>query len=156
MATQNWVNIGSDNRLMPDGTQAITWTNVGLSSVELRGVLPRVIPYKSLASQTCEVSLKITLLKINSTSSRGQCVNVLTRYQSSPCFSLQGDLVFPLIYAWINVWSGGLRRHRAHYDVTVMWRESAGFPSQRTSSAEIVSILRVIIKSAFLRASLPR
>ena len=34
-------------------------------------------------------------------------------------------LMFSLIYAWINGWvnnreAGDLRRHRAHYDVTVM------------------------------------
>ena len=43
-------------------------------------------------------------------------------------------LVFSLIYAWINDWAnsgeaGDLRRHRTHYDVTVMkfWYESVGF-----------------------------
>ena len=37
----------------------------------------------------------------------------------------RGALMFSLICAWINVWvnnreAGDLRRHRAHYDVTVM------------------------------------
>ena len=37
----------------------------------------------------------------------------------------RGALVFPLICAWINDWvnngvAGDLRRHRAHYDITVM------------------------------------
>ena len=37
----------------------------------------------------------------------------------------RGALMFSLIYAWINGWvnnreAGDLRRHRAHYDVTVM------------------------------------
>ena len=37
----------------------------------------------------------------------------------------RGTLMFSLICAWINVWvnnreAGDLRRHRAHYDVTVM------------------------------------
>ena len=37
----------------------------------------------------------------------------------------RGALIFPLIYAWINVWANNreaddLRCHRAHYDVTVM------------------------------------
>ena len=37
----------------------------------------------------------------------------------------RGALMFSLICAWINCWAnnrkaGGLRRHRAHYDVTVM------------------------------------
>ena len=38
----------------------------------------------------------------------------------------RGALMFSLICAWINVWvnyreAGGLRRHRAHYDVTVIY-----------------------------------
>ena len=38
----------------------------------------------------------------------------------------RGALMFSLIYAWTNGWvnnqdAGDLRRHRAHYDVTVMW-----------------------------------
>ena len=37
----------------------------------------------------------------------------------------RGALVFSLICAWTNGWdnrnAGDLRRHRAHYDVTVMW-----------------------------------
>ena len=38
----------------------------------------------------------------------------------------RGALVFSLIFAWINGWVntgeyGDLRRHRAHYNVTVMW-----------------------------------
>ena len=37
----------------------------------------------------------------------------------------RGALMFPLIWAWINGWvnngeAGDLRRHRAHYDITVM------------------------------------
>ena len=37
----------------------------------------------------------------------------------------RGTLMFSLIYAWTNSWAnnrdaGDLRRHRAHYDVTVM------------------------------------
>ena len=38
----------------------------------------------------------------------------------------RGALMFPLIYAWINGWvnnreAGDWRRHRGHYDVTVMF-----------------------------------
>ena len=38
----------------------------------------------------------------------------------------RGALMFSLICAWINGWvknreAGDLRRHRAHYDVNVMW-----------------------------------
>ena len=40
----------------------------------------------------------------------------------------RGDLMFSLICAWINGWvnnrdAGGLRRHRAHYDVAVMRKQ---------------------------------
>ena len=39
----------------------------------------------------------------------------------------RGALICPLIYAWTNNWAnnreaGDLRRHRAHYDVTIMLR----------------------------------
>ena len=54
----------------------------------------------------------------------------------SPVNSLQkgqwrGALMFSLIYAWINGWvnndeDGALRRHRTHYDVTVMTRWQYG------------------------------
>ena len=42
----------------------------------------------------------------------------------------RGALMFPLICAWINVWASNreavdLRRHHAHYDVTVMMRRTA-------------------------------
>ena len=38
----------------------------------------------------------------------------------------RGALMFSLICVWINAWvnnreAGDLRRHRAHYDVTIMW-----------------------------------
>ena len=38
----------------------------------------------------------------------------------------RGALMFSLICAWMNGWvnireAGGLRRHRVHYDVIVMW-----------------------------------
>ena len=44
----------------------------------------------------------------------------------------RGALMFSLICAWINAWvknreAGDLRRHRAHYDVTVMSPESLTF-----------------------------
>ena len=47
-------------------------------------------------------------------------------------------LMFSLIWAWINGWvndheAGGLRRHRAHYDVTVI----CGFESIHDSSAKV-------------------
>ena len=33
----NWVNIGSDNGLLPTQCQAITWTNAGLLSIRFLG-----------------------------------------------------------------------------------------------------------------------
>ena len=51
-----------------------------------------------------------------------------------------GALMFSLICAWINGWvnnreAGDLRRHHAHYDVTVMWYDSAGPPfTKKTAS----------------------
>ena len=51
---------------------------------------------------------------------------------------------FSFICVWINGWvnnreAGDLRRYRAHYDVTVMIG-GGGFPSQRASNAEHVSM----------------
>ena len=44
----------------------------------------------------------------------------------------RGALMFYLICAWIHAWvnngeAGDLRRHRAHYDVVVMWRDGCIF-----------------------------
>ena len=49
----------------------------------------------------------------------------------------RGDLIFSLICTWINGWvnngeAGDLRRHRAHCDVTVIFRVSAGLPVHET------------------------
>ena len=40
----------------------------------------------------------------------------------------RGAFMFSLVWAWINGWAnnreaGGLRLHRTHYDVTVMWQQ---------------------------------
>ena len=51
-----------------------------------------------------------------------------TGHRWIPCINSQwrGALMFSLMCAWINGWvnngkTGDLRRHRAHYDVTVMY-----------------------------------
>ena len=57
-------------------------------------------------------------------------------------------LMFSLIRAWIKVWvynreANDLRRHRAHYDVTVMWRNSthvALLPRARMFRSTIVVV----------------
>ena len=43
MATEIWVNIGSANGLLPDGNQAITWTNVDWSSAKSSDIHIRAI-----------------------------------------------------------------------------------------------------------------
>ena len=56
----------------------------------------------------------------------------------------RGALIFSLIYAWTNGWvnnrdAGDLRRHHAHYDVTVIFGAPTltwGLPPQMTSSME--------------------
>ena len=56
----------------------------------------------------------------------------------------RGALMFPLINAWTNGWTnnrdaGNLRRHRVHYDVTVMYLEDrfdSIFPSCKISVAK--------------------
>ena len=47
----------------------------------------------------------------------------------------RGALMFPLICTWINGWvnnreAGDLRRHRAHYDVTIMQRACMSYIAQ--------------------------
>ena len=51
----------------------------------------------------------------------------------------RGALMFSLICVWINGWvnnreAGDLRRHCAHYDVTVMWNTGLQ-PNKRTRTA---------------------
>ena len=95
---------------------------------------------------------EVTHLKINTIVLRGQCVNDISGRESTcHCGSVHDDvtifrvtghrspvnsphkgqwrgaLMFSLICARINGWvnnreAGDLRRHRAHHDVTVMWK----------------------------------
>ena len=70
----------------------------------------------------------------------------------------RGTLMFSLICAWTNGWvnnrnAGGLRRHRSHYDVTVMWwrnipiqRNTPAWPSRTSDSISN----RVSVKGAFV------
>ena len=51
-------------------------------------------------------------------------------------------LVLSLIYAWTNGWvnnrdAGGLRRHRAHYDLTVMQIKNEFLQNQQRSRSQI-------------------
>ena len=53
----------------------------------------------------------------------------------------RGASMFPLIYAWMNVWAnnrqaGDLRDHRAHYDVTVVIRKTISRASWAASLTE--------------------
>ena len=64
----------------------------------------------------------------------------------------RGALVFSLICAWINGWvnyreTGDFRRHRAHYDVTVMLVSIADMPLYEPTMAEITD--------AYIRHSAP-
>ena len=59
----------------------------------------------------------------------------------------RGALMFTLICAWINGWvnnreAGDLRRHRAHYDVTVMAREA--FPCEDVIVGAVCLIYEII------------
>ena len=61
MATENCVNIGSGNCLLPDGT----WTNVDLLSVRSSGIHLRAILQEIPQPSVNEINLKITYLKFN-------------------------------------------------------------------------------------------
>ena len=66
----------------------------------------------------------------------------------------RGALMFSLIFAWINGWvnnreAGDLRRHRAHYDVTVMFvlvRVSLGSSADTLLSLHRLPIDHVLLK----------
>ena len=57
MAAEIWVNIGSDNPGLLH--QAITWTNVELSSARSSGIHLRSIPQEIPQPSVTEISLKI-------------------------------------------------------------------------------------------------
>ena len=64
-----WVSIGSGNGLAR-WHQAITWTNVDLSSVMFCGIHMKAIPQWVLKLFFCTLSLKIIFFDITATSSR--------------------------------------------------------------------------------------
>ena len=66
MATEIWVNIGSGNGLLPDGTQVITWANVDWSSVKSSDIHIRAISQEIPQPAITKIHLKITNLKFNS------------------------------------------------------------------------------------------
>ena len=66
----------------------------------------------------------------------------------------RGALIFSLIWPWINGWlnngdAGGLRRHRAHYDVTVMIWDFGEFISpyrQISPSLEAMEFVLMVVR----------
>ena len=58
----------------------------------------------------------------------------------------RGALMFSLIYAWIDGWvntheTGDLRRHRAHYDVSVMKRKCMNHTQLDTAGTKVLRLL---------------
>ena len=79
------------------------------------------------ASVVWDVVLMMTSPNGNKFPRFWHCVQGIHRWpvNSSHKGQWRGDLMFSLIYAWINGWvnnreAGDVRRHRAHHDVTVM------------------------------------
>ena len=66
MATKIWVNIGSGNGLLPDGTKPFTWTNVDWSSVKSSDIHIRAISQEMPQPSIPKISFKITYLKFYS------------------------------------------------------------------------------------------
>ena len=67
----------------------------------------------------------------------------------------RGALIFSLIWAWTNGWANlwdacDLRRHRAHYDVTVMTKQRLFFVKSDISSrliwTTILTACRVVVR----------
>ena len=66
MASGIWVNIDSGNGLLPWRHQAITWTNVDLSSVRSSDIHLRVVSQKIPQPSVTKFSFKIAYLKFHS------------------------------------------------------------------------------------------
>ena len=67
-----------------------------------------------------------------------------------------------LICAWINGWvnnrgASDFRRHRAHYDVTLMWRPTVGLPARMREqlTGPVFSSPRLCTTRATLNAEIP-
>ena len=65
MAIEIWVNIGPGNGLLPDGTKAITWTNVDLLSTKSCDIHLRANSHEMLKISTLDVSLKISNVRLH-------------------------------------------------------------------------------------------
>ena len=68
----------------------------------------------------------------------------------------RGALMFSLICAWINGWvnnrdAGHLRRHRAHYDVTVMGESRSSGGDHRWSWVLLISLRRTLLSMCLAR-----
>ena len=66
MASEIWVNTGSENDLLIDGTQAIAWNNVELPSTKPLGIHSRVMFTLILKISIPKFCLKFTRLKSKS------------------------------------------------------------------------------------------
>ena len=64
MATDVWVNIGSGNGLLPDGTKPSPKTIVDLSSAKSSGIHMTAISQEMSQPSITKISLKITFLKL--------------------------------------------------------------------------------------------
>ena len=63
MTTEIWVNIGSGNGLLPDGTKPLPEPNVDLSSIRSSGIHLRAILQEIPHPSVTEIGLTITSLK---------------------------------------------------------------------------------------------
>ena len=66
MATEILVNIGPGNGLFPDGTKALPWTNLDVSSVRVSGIHLRAISQEIPQLRITEISFKIIYIKFHS------------------------------------------------------------------------------------------
>ena len=66
MAVEIWVNIGSANGLLPDGTKPLPETNVDWSSRKSSDIHIRAISQEMPQASITKIHLKITYLKLHS------------------------------------------------------------------------------------------
>ena len=166
------MNIGSGTHVSPARCQAITWTNVVLL---LTGPSGRSFSEKWIKTSffnaiwTC-ACMHSADYRVRHAFSKTSLHDDVIKWKHFPHYwsfmrgihrspvnsphkgQWRGALMFSLICVWINGWvnnreAGDLRRHQAHYDVSVMRPDATEAISNRhsvTSSSHDVMMLRSI------------
>ena len=125
----NFKDFGSDNGLSPGQRQAIIWTNAGILLIGPLEAIVSEISINYCLILILENAFHDDVIKWKHYPRYWPVVRGIHRSQVNSPHKGQwrGALIFTLICARINGLvnnreAGDLRRHRAHYDVIVMWK----------------------------------